>query len=85
MISKEMNMDRMKLIGQIEVKGNVPCLTCGKGDDCEMSAVQLLFGENAKATTDKCISVEEQIEIWEKAESLGKKIGSILGTHKIHT
>lgn len=80
MISMEMNMDRMNLIGQIEVMGNVPCLTCGKGDYCEMSGVPLLFGENAKATADKCIAVEEQSEAWEKAESLGKKIGSILNT-----
>ena len=28
----------------------------------------------------KCITVEEQLEVWEQAESLGKKIGSILNT-----
>ncbi len=74
MIAMEMHMDRMKLIGQIEVKGNVPCLTCGKGNECEMSAVPLLFGDKAKASKDKCISVEDQTEVWRKAASLGKQI-----------
>ncbi len=43
-----------------------------------MSAVPFLFGENAKATLDKCIAVEDQLKVWEKAESLGKKISGIL-------
>lgn len=80
MLAMEMNMDRMNLIGQIEVMGNVPCLTCGKGDDCEMSAVPLLFGKNAKATIDKCIAVEDQTEIWKKAESIGQQIKNRLNT-----
>ena len=74
MVAMEMTMDRMNLIGQLSVKGNVPCLTCGKGDECEMSAVPLLFGENAKASADKCITVEDQTDVWEKAEALGRKI-----------
>ncbi len=83
MLAMEMNMDRMNLIGQLAVKGNVPCLTCGKGDGCEMSGVPLLFGENAKASADKCINVEDQTEVWEKAESLGQKIaGSMNHTEK---
>lgn len=78
MAAMEMHMDRMNLIGQIEVRGNVPCLTCGRGDDCEMSAVSLLFGENARASADKCVAVEDQPEVWEKAERLGKKIAGFL-------
>jgi multimeric flavodoxin WrbA len=74
MLAMEMNMDRMNLIGQINVMGNAPCLVCGKGDECEMSAVPLLFGEDAKASTDKCTAVEDQTDVWNQAESLGKKI-----------
>ncbi|MBI9089818.1 MAG: flavodoxin family protein [Desulfobacterium sp.] len=78
MMAMEMTMDRMTLIGQLAVKGNVPCLTCGKGDECEMSAVPMLFGENAKASVDKCIKVEDQTGVWEKAESLGRQIAGSL-------
>jgi hypothetical protein len=74
MIAMEMQMDRMDFIGQIEVIGNVPCLTCGKGDECEMSAVPLLFGKDAKASVDKCVAVEDQTDVWSKAEALGKKL-----------
>ena len=81
MLAMEINMDRMKRIGQLQVMGNVPCLTCGKGDDCEMSAVSLLFGDNAKATADNCIAVEDQAEVWKKAESFGKQIGNTLNNH----
>ncbi len=78
MIAMEMNMDRMDLIGQIEVMGNMPCLSCGQGGDCEMSTVPLLYGENAKATSDNCIAVEDQIEILKKAETLGRQISKCL-------
>ena len=78
MLAMEIHMDRMKLIGLISIMGNVPCLTCGKGDDCEMSAIQLLFGENANASVDKCINAEDQTEAWEKAEIFGKQIGNTL-------
>ena len=63
MVAMEMTMDRMNLIGQLAVKGNVPCLTCGKGDACEMSGVPLLFGENVKASADKCITVAPCVRI----------------------
>ncbi len=81
MLAMEMNMDRMNLIGQINVTGNVPCLICGKGDECEMSGVPLLFGEGAKASVDKCIAVEDQTDAWNQAESLGKQIRNILHSH----
>ena len=47
--------------------GNFPCLICGKGDECEMSGVPLLFGEGAKASADKCIAVEDQTDAWNQA------------------
>lgn len=78
MLAMEMNMDRMNVVGQIEVMGNVPCLSCGNGDDCEMSAVSFLFGEGAKASPEKCTAVEDQAKLWEAAASLGKEIGEKL-------
>lgn len=80
MLAMEMNMDRMNVVGQIEVMGNVPCLTCGKGDECEMSAVPFLFGEDAKAGPDKCMAAEDQAGLWEAAKALGEDIGNKLRT-----
>ena len=61
--------------------GNFPCLICGKGDECEMSGVPLLFGEGAKTSADKCIAVEDQTDAWNQAESFGKQIQNILNNH----
>jgi len=67
MIATEMNMDRMEVVGQLQIQGNVPCLTCGRGNDCEMSAVPMVYGEGAEASADKCVRVEDQKEVWEEA------------------
>lgn len=75
MMAMEMIMDRMEIVGQLKAQGNVPCLTCGKGDTCQMSAVPLLFGQDAKASVDKCIRVEDQEEVWQEAQRLGRLIG----------
>jgi hypothetical protein len=69
-----MNMERINLIGQINVTRNVPFLICGKGDECEMSEVPLLFGEGAKASVDKFIAVEDQTDVWNQAQTFGKQI-----------
>jgi len=42
--------ERMDLIGQLTVKGNLPCLTCGEGDGCQMSAVKIMYGPDAKTS-----------------------------------
>ena len=81
-VAREMHMDRMDVIGQLKIEGNVPCLTCGKGDICEMSAVQRLFGENAKASVDKCVRVEDQKEVWEEAQRIGQQIRLKIQTKK---
>jgi len=39
-----------------------------------MSAVTRLFGENAKASVDKCVRVEDQKEVWEEAQQIGQQI-----------
>jgi multimeric flavodoxin WrbA len=75
MMAAQMRTDRMEILGQLKVAGNLPCLTCGKGDTCEVSGVPSHFGENAKASADKCVRVEDQTEAWEEAQRLGRLIG----------
>ncbi len=77
-IAFRMRFESMKIIGTIKIRGNVPCLTCGEGSTCKMSGVPILFGESAKASSDLCISVEDQVEVMEKANRLGRKLGKRL-------
>ena len=78
MLASELALDRMEIIGRVTIRGNVPCLTCGCGDECEMSGVKTLYGKNAKATTDKCTRVEDQKDVWNKLQSFGNILGNRL-------
>jgi len=77
-LATELRMDQMKIFGQIKLRGNVPCLTCGHGDDCEMSSIKFLHGKNAKASVDKCVRVENQEDVWRELQRLGKTLGARL-------
>jgi len=74
------DMERMELIGQVMVKGNLPCLTCGAGDDCEMSGVKRRYGPDARASDCPYVRVEDQKEVWEEAMRIGRLIGERVRT-----
>jgi multimeric flavodoxin WrbA len=73
-------MERMELIGQVMVKGNLPCLTCGEGDECEMSGLKRRYGPDARASDCPYVRVEDQKEVWEEAMRIGRLIGERLRT-----
>jgi multimeric flavodoxin WrbA len=73
-IEREMKMERMKVIGSVKVKGNLPCLTCGKGDICVMSGIPIVFGKEAKPSSELCVNVEEDIATWNELQALGRKL-----------
>jgi multimeric flavodoxin WrbA len=75
MIAQQMLMERMEVVGQLKGNGNVPCLTCGHGDACEMSAVQALHGKDARTSTAFCVRVEDQPAVWNEALRLGQALG----------
>ncbi len=81
-VGRELLLERMVLIGQLKVEGNIPCLTCGNGTDCRMSGVPDLFGEGAVASADKCIRVEDQTKLWDKAQRVGQDIGDMVRDDK---
>ena len=68
-------MERMELIGQVMIKGNIPCLTCGEGDECEMSGLKKRYGPDAKSSDYPYSRVEDQKEVWEEAMRIGRLIG----------
>jgi hypothetical protein len=75
--------ERMELVGQLSVQGNLPCLTCGQGDECEMSGVQLLFGPDVKTADFGYSKVEDQEEVWAQAVRIGTLIGERLSNNRI--
>ena len=68
-------MERMELIGQVTVTGNIPCLTCGEGDECEMSGLKKRYGPDARSSDYPYSRVEDQKEVWEEAMRIGRLIG----------
>jgi multimeric flavodoxin WrbA len=72
--------ERMDLIGQLTVQGNLPCLTCGEGDECEMSGLKVLYGPDAKTSDYGYTRVEDQKEVWEEAIRIGRLIGERIQT-----
>ena len=70
--------ERMALVGQLSIQGNLPCLTCGEGDTCEMSAMQLMYGPDARTSEIDYARVEDQEEVWAEAARLGGLIGERL-------
>lgn len=77
MVSRQSRMENMELVGQVTIAGNVPCLTCGSGDVCEMSGVRHLREKGIKASPDLCVRVEDQ-EAWVELQRIGKEIGERL-------
>lgn len=71
-------MERMELVGQVMVKGNIPCLTCGVGDECEMSGLRKRYGPDARSSDYPYVRVEDQKEVWEEAMRIGRLIGERL-------
>ena len=72
--------EQMVLVGQLSIQGNLPCLTCGEGDHCKMSAVKMIYGPDARTTDYGYLKVEDQKKVWEKAIQLGSLIGEQAGT-----
>ena len=70
--------ERMDLVGQLTIQGNLPCLTCGQGDSCEMSAVKLLHGPDARTSDIGYTRVEDQQQVWQEAARLSRLIGERL-------
>jgi multimeric flavodoxin WrbA len=73
-------MERMELVGQMMVKGNIPCLTCGVGAECQMSGLKKRYGPDARSSDYPYVRVEDQKEVWEEAMRIGRLIGERLRT-----
>ena len=81
-IERAMRMENMQVVSTIKIRGNVPCLTCGRGNDCKMSGVPILFGKNIRATSKLCICVEDQVEVWNEIKQSGILLGKQTSVNK---
>ncbi|MCP4130838.1 MAG: flavodoxin family protein [bacterium] len=77
MIFMETVMEHSRMLKQLQVRGNVPCLTCGHGHYCDMSGAPMLFGTHKAATVENCQKVEDQ-PVWRKARSAGEMLGKLV-------
>ncbi|KKM84429.1 hypothetical protein LCGC14_1299280 [marine sediment metagenome] len=73
-ITQRMKTENMEVVETIWIRGNVPCLTCGRGSECKMSGVPLLFGKGKNASSDLCIRVEGQEEVQKRIARAGKML-----------
>lgn len=75
------DFENMELIGQLTIQGNVPCITCGVGDECKMSGVKMIYGEDAKTANIEYVRIEDQKQVWQQAEEIGQQIAKHLKTN----
>lgn len=76
-LAAELFMERMHHVAELEIEGNVPCLTCGYGDDCKNSGIPHVFADKIKASADHCVAVENQ-SVWEGATKAGTLLGQFI-------
>lgn len=68
----------MEFIGEVRVRGNVPCIKCGHGDECKMSGIKMLYGPDATVSSVGVGAFEEQPAAVDSAVKLGKDIADKL-------
>ncbi len=64
----------MRFEGAVMVMGNVPCIKCGRGDQCDMSGIKLLYGPDATTESVGVNVLEKRQNAVTAAAELGKKI-----------
>lgn len=64
----------MDFVGEVRVSGNVPCIRCGYGDECEVSGLKMIYGPDATVASIGVNTFAAQPESVAAAEQLGKNI-----------
>lgn len=64
--------------GSVKLRGNVPCVKCGKGDECGMSGIAMIFGPYAKVDTVGIDRFEDDEIVMQAARFLGSRIAAAL-------
>lgn len=59
-------------VGTIAVHGAASCFTCGHGEECDVGAVQMMYGPGTKITDDIIPDLSKQAEKIIEAQELGQ-------------
>lgn len=70
----------MEILENLKITGNTECLVCGFGQTCPMSSLPWVFGDDTAVTPDKFCRVEDQSEIWDRANRVGQEIARKIKT-----
>lgn len=81
-ISFYMMEEGMNFLGAVKIRGNVPCVRCGYGDECAVSGLTMIFGKNATVDTVGVNNFEMQDQPMETAKQLGRQMGETLKKKK---
>ena len=73
-IEHALTTEGMEILDNLKIIGNTECMVCGFGQTCPMSSLPWVFGEDTTITPDKFCKVEDQSEIWDRANQLGLEI-----------
>ncbi len=70
----------MNFIGGVKIQGNIPCLTCGYGDECATAGLKMIHGPEATVNSVGLKRFEEQEEVLQQVIELGKNMKQALKT-----
>jgi hypothetical protein len=82
-IVRVLEREGMDIVGRLEALGNPPCLSCGFGENCPMSSIPFVFGEDARITPDKFCRVEDQEDIWKQAQHMGSLLQEAIEKRRV--
>jgi len=68
----------MDIVDPVKVLGNVPCVRCKYGDDCDMTGIKMMFGPEASKCSVGINKFKEQLESVDAAKELGNNIAGKL-------
>lgn len=68
----------MNFIGSVSIRGNIPCVRCGYGDECRTAGLKMIFGGDATVDAVGIQTLETQAEAMNTARKLGKQMGDAL-------
>jgi multimeric flavodoxin WrbA len=72
----------MNFVGSATVLGNLPCIKCGYGDECDLTGIKMMYGTEATVDTVGVNRFEDQSEAVEAAKTLGKNIAEALKSNE---